>query len=632
LNTATEPLNMPIDPNKVQWDDEAPSVTVTKIGSKPVKPSGIDASKVAWDDEQPVQAAPYQRTLLQATGEAAINLPSSFIKLAKDTVEGFKSLPSKAPAAGVRFLSAKYGDPASMRAITDAAKSVGGYFADTYGDYEAAKNKFATDPAGFLADISTIFGLGAAAAPGKSAKILERAANLTDPTRPVAFAAEQAIKTTGKVTGKAIDVAQGKRVDVKASRIARAAAGEALPEVQAALRGTPSSGSALAAQDQLAMPRREPTASEATADVMAPEFQALAARVQQRPGEPRFYGLAEESAQQERAAMLAAVTPELDASIKNRELATQPFYQRAFKTVIPLDKELSGLLDRMPRSVLADASEIARVEGRPFSVGNTISGESLHFIKRALSDEVYAPPSKSKIGQDQQRAAGRLLRDYVAAIEAPNRIPVYGQARKTFAEMSAPVNQAQILTEMRSVLSKPEGGERATAFMNVLGRGEQALLKRTTGAPRYEAGDLANLLSPQQYRTVTEISNELAKAAKIKDQAKRGRTALDAILQENQLQYALPDFLDAKITIANSLLRKWQNFVNEKTLNKLAESFRTAKSAEELLKAVPAQDRSKLLRQLTEAEINSAILLAPAQIERANQMREREKNSNALAR
>jgi hypothetical protein len=39
-----------------------------------------------------------------------------------------------------------------------------------------------------------------------------------------------------------------------------------------------------------------------------------------------------------------------------------------------------------------------------------------------------------------------------------------------------------------------------------------------------------------------------------------------------------------------------------------------------------------LLRQLTEAEINSAILLAPAQIERASQVQEREQNRNALAR
>lgn len=623
---------MPIDPSKVQWDDASPSVTVTKIGNKPVQPSAIDASKVAWDDEQPVEAKPYQRTLVQTVGEAAINFPSSALQLGKDIVEGFKSLPQTGSAAATRFLAAKYGDPASLKVVTDAARSIGGYFADTYGDYDAAKEKFATDPAGFLADVSTIFGIGAAATPGKAGRVLERAATLTDPTRPVTAAIEKTIKTTGKVAGKVTDIAKGQRLDVKASRIARQATGEALPEVVTALRGQAPTTTGLAMPDELAMPRREPTASEAAAGVMAPEFQALASRVQQLPGEPRFYGLSEEAAQQERAARLAAVTPELEAAKTTRELKTQPLYRKAFSTVIPLDPELNGLLQRMPKSVLSDAAETARLEGRPFQVGDKISGESLHYIKRALSDEVYASPAKSKIGLDQQRAAGRLLNEFVSAIESPNRIPVYGQARREFAALSPPVNQAQVLTEMRSILSKPEGGERSAAFLNVLGRGEQALLKRTSGAPRYEAGDLANVLSPEQFRTVTEISNELANAVKIKDQVKRGQAALDAILRENQLQFALPDFLDPKITIANNMLRRWQTFVNEKTLNKLAQSFRTAKSAEELLSVVPAQDRVKLLKQMTSAEIEPAILLGAAQTERANQLVEQKQNRNALAR
>ena len=98
---------MPIDPNKVQWDDEAPSVTVTKIGNKPVQPAAIDASNVSWDDEQSVEAKPYQRTLVQAAGEAAINFPKSALQLGKDIVEGFKSLPQTGSAAATRFLAAK---------------------------------------------------------------------------------------------------------------------------------------------------------------------------------------------------------------------------------------------------------------------------------------------------------------------------------------------------------------------------------------------------------------------------------------------------------------------------------------------------------------------------------------------
>lgn len=611
---------MPIDPKKVQWDDQAP---VMQTGPATAPSAKIDPSKIQWDDEKTTEPLVRGRTLVQTIGEGIVNLPSSLVKLGKDTIEGFKSLKDVAPEAGARFLAAKYGDPASRKIIVDAAKSLGGYFADTYGDYESAKNKFATDPAGFLADISTIFGLGAAVTPGKAGVVLERAATITDPTRPATVAAEKVIRGTGKIAGRVVDVSKGQRIDVKAGKIAREAAGEALPELQTALRGPQPTTTELAAPGVMMIDRRPPTAAEAAAPVEAPEFQALAARVAQRPGEPRFYGLAEETAQKERAAQLAFVTPDLEAAKTTRQLATEPLYQSAFKTVVPLDQELNSLIARMPRTVLSEAASIAKLEGRPFQVGSRISGESLHYIKRALSDEVFAPPGASKIGVDQQRAAGNLLREYLTVVE--NRIPPYGQARRKYAELSRRVNQAQVLTEMRSVLTKPEGGERAQQFLNVLGRGEKALLKRTTGAPRYEAGDLARVLEPEQMQVVLDISNELANAVKIKDQAQRGQVALNAILRANQFQYALPDFLNPKITVANALLSRWREVVDRKTLNRLAEAFRTAQSAEELLSAVPAQERNRLLRAMTSAEINRGILLASAQIGRA------EENRNALA-
>jgi hypothetical protein len=617
---------MPIDPKKVQWDDEAP---VAAPAAKAAPTPTIDRSKIQWDDEQAAEPLVRGRTLLQTLGEGVINLPSSLVKLGKDTIEGFKSLPESAPEAATRFLAAKYGDPRSRKVIVDAAKSLGGYFADTYGDYESAKNKFATDPAGFLADISTIFGLGAAVTPGKAGVVLERAATLTDPTRPVTAAVEKTIRGAGKITGRAIDVSEGKRIDVKAGKIAREAAGEALPELTAAMRGPQPITTDLAAPGATMLDRRAPTAAEAAAPVEAPEFQALAARVAQRPGEPRFYGLAEEAAQKERAAQLAFITPDLEAAKTTRELATEPLYQSAFKTVVPLDQELNSLFSRMPREVLSEAASIAKIEGRPFQVGSRISGESLHYIKRALSDIVFARPGTSKIGIDQQRAAGSLLREYLTTVE--NKIPAYGEARRKFAELSRRVNQAQVLTEMRSVLTKPEGGERAQQFLNVLGRGEEALLKRTTGAPRFEAGDLAKVLEPDQMRVVLDISNELANAAKIKNQAQRGQAALNAILRANQFQYALPDFLNPKITVANAMLARWREVVDRKTLNRLAEAFRTAESAEELLSAVPAQERNKLLRAMTSAEINRGILLTAAQVERANQLTSEQQNRNALA-
>ena len=62
-------------------------------------------------------------------------------------------------------------------------------------------------------------------------------------------------------------------------------------------------------------------------------------------------------------------------------------------------------------------------------------------------------------------------------------LPGYQQAQQVFAAASPPVNQAKVLGAMQQVLTQPLGvGERAGPFMTALGRGENALLKKSTGA------------------------------------------------------------------------------------------------------------------------------------------------------
>jgi len=282
------------------------------------------------------------------------------------------------------------------------------------------------------------------------------------------------------------------------------------------------------------------------------------------------------------------------------------------------------VIGRMPNNTLAQAANIARMDGRPFIMGQTtparmvetgmldaagrpimrevpaqtaqITGESLHYIRRALGDIAYGSPAVTQAGRDAQLAARGLLDDYVAIFET--RVPEYGQARATFSALSAPVNQAQVLREMVSVLERPGGGERIGPFLNVLGRGEQAMLRRAggRGAPRFEA--LNEVLTPEQLARVREVARQLETEAAIGQQISAGQQRATELLRDELPNYRLPNIFNVFATTANRVLDTLGVRVGKKTIEKMAEASLSARSFDELLATLPGNERSKVLKAI----------------------------------
>ena len=133
--------------------------------------------------------------------QAGTNAPRSLYNLGKDVVTavanpidtattlidlGAGALQAALPESLVQAIGE---DPRSR----EIASQVGKFYVDRYGSIDGVKRAFAQDPAGVLADVSTVFGVGAAATPAKFAKTmsgLKTAATVTDP-------AYLAVKGTG---------------------------------------------------------------------------------------------------------------------------------------------------------------------------------------------------------------------------------------------------------------------------------------------------------------------------------------------------------------------------------------------------------------------------------------------------
>jgi hypothetical protein len=132
-----------------------------------------------------------------------------------------------------RFVQAVGEDKASR----DLASKVGQHYVERYGSVEGAKRALATDPAGVMADLSTVL-TGGAMLPTRAAPALATAARAVDPL----MLSARAVGKTADVTGKALKPLLGMQTGAGSDAIGQAyqagrTGGETADVFKANLRG-----------------------------------------------------------------------------------------------------------------------------------------------------------------------------------------------------------------------------------------------------------------------------------------------------------------------------------------------------------------------------------------------------------
>lgn len=331
-----------------------------------------------------------------------------------------------------------------------------------------------------------------------------------------------------------------------------------------------------------------------------------------------------------RRAALAAVTPDVPAAIAAREAASGPLYRQADESVATLGPQFQQLFERMPRGTLRKAADIARMEGKPFQIGQyapatdiapaqypEMSGQALHYIKRALSDIANAPASAQGSGRDTQAAARGVLDEFVTAFGGDTgkgvrgAIPEYGAARAAYSAGSKPIEQAKVLTAMQDVLSGQGGPERVTPFMNVLGRGEQALLKKSTGFPRYQDGDLGKVLTgPGQMDAVSKVSGELTRDLERKALGQGVDTGnLFNIADKGKGTVSIPNLLSRPAMLANFVMKRLGHGADEMITRDMGNLMvkDPAAFAAKYLKEIPISERRMVIEEIARRGKNPMI-------------------------
>lgn len=318
--------------------------------------------------------------------------------------------------------------------------------------------------------------------------------------------------------------------------------------------------------------------------------------------------------QADRVKALEAVTPDKQAAIDARSAAADPLYAAArsagdvvnTRPVIAQindllkrqgsNKPLAAALTALKKSLLEKVKIPVLRNGQPAldSSGTPVMREVVRPIRN--SERVASAMDGLKTAMDKQANPqnAHILKELVGLKQAlAKAIPGYERADAVFAKLSAPVNQAVVLEKAAEKLVGTGGTEGARPFLNILGQGEEALLKKSTGQPRFKS--LSDVLTPQQMSAVNRVAAELERDLSINRGAVAGQGGAAGIIKDHLGRFVLPNWISGEIAVTNRLLSFLEGRVTKITEDQLREAFKTGQGFHELLTKASPADKNVIL-------------------------------------
>lgn len=325
-----------------------------------------------------------------------------------------------------------------------------------------------------------------------------------------------------------------------------------------------------------------------------------------------------------------------------RSNAAGQMYKSAANASYTVDGELAGLLQRPAvRQAMQRAQTLAENQGRSFAFdvatpanpmanpkswdgakqvsSKQITGQGLQDLKMAM-DEMLSDPTSGFSGK-AGGAVKNLRGQIVDWMEKQN--PDFKTARKTYAELSKPLNQmdvgGRLLEKTTGAIRDMSGNQRmqANAFSKALNN-EEGLVRGATGFKGVNA--LADVMTPQQISQLNAVRGELELASNLAQAANGpGSQTAKSLASKNLLRQTLgptglPDSW-AESTILETLMRPAQfgmNAAEPRIQNKLTEILLDPSKAREALNAAAGKPISPEMRKLIPYLQQAAQQSAPA--------------------
>lgn len=286
--------------------------------------------------------------------------------------------------------------------------------------------------------------------------------------------------------------------------------------------------------------------------------------------------VARQAAQNEaRIAALQGVTPDVAAAQAARGQTAGALYDQARKsgfdpaTLDQIGPQVAQLMQRVPDDLVAQARQLAQVAGEPVTDMGSVQGA--HYLKKAIDSRIS---QAVRAGDNETaRAYQGLQSEYLNVLDQLN--PAYQQARQTFAQMSGPVNQGQILEEVGRRSTNFRGDITPAAFSRAI---QDRTAQTVTGQPR---ATMQGALTPNQMQTLRNIQADLLRSDFAQTAGRGvGSDTVQKLAYQNMLtQSGMPSAVSglAPVGVIGNLAQKAGQVVyrdaNERLQQQLAEAL-----------------------------------------------------------
>lgn len=250
------------------------------------------------------------------------------------------------------------------------------------------------------------------------------------------------------------------------------------------------------------------------------------------------------------------------AAVAARDSAVAPLYDAAKSAVVQGDDTLNALMKRPSmQSGAARAANISAERGDEFMLAQSPAmypGRALHDLKMGLDDAIGTPGVGGLQGAERVAATGTKA-DYLAWLES--KIPEYGQARTTFADMSKPINQMDIGQEFANRLipslyrDMPSPQQlNAAAFARALADNGDDIARNVTGM---KGATLEGVMAPEQMSALRGVASDLQRM-KVGELAGRGvgsDTVQKASMSHIAAEAGIPNWMSDVARVPGGMLK-----------------------------------------------------------------------------
>jgi hypothetical protein len=228
--------------------------------------------------------------------------------------------------------------------------------------------------------------------------------------------------------------------------------------------------------------------------------------------------------------------------------------------------------------------------------------------------------------EDQRRQFAQSVMRYVRplfddAIEQAGGTG-WGAYLKTFERGMHGIEEKQLADVARNLY---KSGDKA-GFVALVTGNNPKLVEDIFGPGKYDFSKEMGKAAVQ----FEQIAANTARDTKLAEQATKGGEALFNIIQDATPKFNFPPSLSTKIAIARQGLREFEGKVNKATLAALAEGMKSGASANAMLDMLPAKERVKVLRIMSNSPTWNPQLTAAARQGVVNQLAP-EESQNRLA-